>query len=283
MTQIPAPPIIVSTASLPAPLAPSSSFGMILGSIVPNNPAVYVKRRVQVNTVKRPLLPYAMLAQGKIDLSGGGISTDAFDSSDPMFSTFGKYDPAKIQASGDVESNSGLQGMIDVGNATIMGKVGTGAGGTVTTGSNGSVGDLGWARGGNTGIEAGWGSDDVNIPIEDVQEPFTSGYATPIGGLVGITPYTYILDGRISQKYKLSSLSGKVYVTGGEVTLWVTDLVKFGGADSIYIAPGATLKLYVSAPEATFSGNTIVNTAGTASNFQYYGLPSNKSLTFVGN
>src|SRR5439155_23525944 len=95
------PPIIVSTGSLPAPLAPPSSFGMILGSIVPNSAPACVRRRVQVNTVKKPLLPYAMLAQAKIDLSGGGVSTDAFDSSDPMFSTSGKYDPAKNEASVD--------------------------------------------------------------------------------------------------------------------------------------------------------------------------------------
>jgi hypothetical protein len=55
-----------------------------------------------------------------------------------------------------------------------------------------------------------------------------------------------------------------------------------GGASgaSINIAPGCSLQLYVAGPSTAL---TQVNTAGPASSFQYYGLPSNTSVTWNGN
>jgi hypothetical protein len=59
--------------------------------------------------------------------------------------------------------------------------------------------------------------------------------------------------------------------------------VSFTGQGKIEIAPGATLKLFVSAPSANIGGNGVVNNGGNALNFQYYGLPSNTSLSMSGN
>src|SRR5205814_1260633 len=81
---------------------------------------------------------------------------------------------------------------------------------------------------------------------------------------------------------KYNSFGGKVLVTGN-VTLWVTDTVFFGSGDFIYIAPGASLKLYVSAPEATIGGNGVVNPGGKSTSFQYFGLPANKTIYFLAN
>src|SRR5206468_1904645 len=80
----------------------------------------------------------------------------------------------------------------------------------------------------------------------------------------------------------LSTLTGKVLVTGN-ATLWVTAEVNIGTGDFIEIAPGASLKLYVSAPSAVIGGQGIINSDGYAKNFQYYGLPSNTSLDYKGN
>jgi hypothetical protein len=113
-----------------------------------------------------------------------------------------------------------------------------------------------------------------------VEEPFSAGYFTPIGGTVGDIKYDYMLDQ--SGNNKLSSFGGKVLVTGN-ATLWVTDSVSFGGMDSIEIKPGASLTLYVSAPTATIGGHGIINGNGSATSFQYYGLPSNTAVKLTGN
>src|SRR5262249_52121003 len=113
------PPIIVSTASVPTPLSQASSFGMLLGSIAPSVPAQTIRRRVRVNTAHKPLLMGAMVAKGQIDFSGGGVTTDGFDSSDPNYSTSGIYDRTKIKATGDVATNLRTAGAIAGGNAVI--------------------------------------------------------------------------------------------------------------------------------------------------------------------
>lgn len=125
----------------------------------------------------------------------------------------------------------------------------------------------------------------MHMEIFDVAQPFTNNYSTPIGGILGLTTYDYILAGDVSggtQNYKLSSFSGKVVVTG-DVTLWVTDSVNFGSNDYILLAPGAKLKLYVSAPTATFGGSGILNSDGLAGNFAYYGMPANTTVNFKAN
>ena len=279
------PPIIVTTGYVPAPLAPSAPFGMVPGSIVPAtspNPGLYVKRRVRMDTARKPIFPCAMLAKGRIDLAGNHVTTDGFDSSDPLYSTLGKYDRTRIKASGDVQTNSRDKNAINVGNADIMGRAGNGAGGTVKVGSQGSVGDLNWAKGGNHDIEKGWISEDVNIQIDDVEVPFTAGYTTPISGRVGANSYTYVLNGAENEYYKLSQFGGNVYVIGN-VILLVTDKFEFAANDYIYIAPGGTLKVYVAAPTAKIGGRGIINSDGYAANFQYYGLPTNKELNVGGN
>jgi hypothetical protein len=101
--------------------------------------------------------------------------------------------------------------------------------------------------------------------------------------------YKYILT---AGNYQLSdlSLSGKdqVLVTGNAV-LYVTGNVSIQGQAQINIATNASLALYVgtlntSAPvSASLGGSGIMNNAGSATNFYYYGLPSNTSLSLSGN
>lgn len=245
------PPIIISTASVVAPVLsapPTETYGTILGQVNPT-PATtpYSRRRLQVNTKRLPLFPGAMVAKGNIQLAGNNVSTDGFDSGDPNYSNNGKYDstPGKTKASGDVGTNASDTGgaktfvaAINVGDANVKGHVSTGPKGTAVVASNGVVGDVAFvdnpANGGK--IQSGWQSHDNNFDFSNIPVPFTSGYGTPIGGSItfpdlSVTNYTTILNGALNPTYKMSTFGGKVYVVGN-VSLWVTDDVTFPPAIS---------------------------------------------------
>src|SRR4029079_4814936 len=72
--------------------------------------------------------------------------------------------------------------------------------------------------------------------------------------------------------------NARLYVTGNMT-------MKAANGSFITIAPGASLKLYVGTPSgpAVSTALTMVNNTGTASTFQYVGLPSNTSMTWSGN
>jgi hypothetical protein len=92
------------------------------------------------------------------------------------------------------------------------------------------------------------------------------------------TYYQYAMTN--SGNYQIGTLSGNVIVTAPNVVLYVTDSIN---TDSITIAPGASLKLYTSAPSVSLGGNGIWNAGGYSTNFMYYGLPSNTSISLSGN
>lgn len=240
-------------------------------------------RAVKVTVTNTPLFAKGMVAKGQIDLNGNNIKTDSFDSSDPTYSTGGLYDSSKTKDNGDVATNSGLINSLNVGNADVYGHVSTGPGGSVEVGSNGSVGSASWHSGGNHGIEPGYSTDDMNVQFPDVKAPWTGGAYTPTGGTVDGTSYTYVLT---SGNWELSSLSmsGKsgMLVTGDAV-LYVTGSVSMSGNASITVATNASLQMYVGGASASLGGNGVVNAAGNATNFYYYGLPSNTSLSMTGN
>lgn len=249
---------------------------------IPLDDNEFVARRVRVTTRSSSIFMKAMVAKGQINLNGNNIKTDSFDSSDPNYSTGGQYDPLKKKANGDVATNSGLVNSLSVGNADIMGRVSTGPGGSVSIGANGAVGDAAWHAGGNSGIQPGYSTDDMNVSFPDVEAPYLLGLPL-IGGNVSGTNYTYVLG---STDYQASSLSmasnHKLYVTG-DARLYVTGNVSISGNAGIVIAPGASLKLYVAGTSAALGGNGVSNYGGSATNFGYYGLPSNTSLSLSGN
>ena len=254
---------------------------MILGGLVPqfSPQSASAKRKVRVLAKRQTPVQYAMLAKGQIDLNGNNIGTDSFDSTNPDYSTNTKYDKAKSRDHGDVATNAQIVDGITSGNANLRGHVSTGAGGSVTIGSNGAIGDKDWVAS-NTGIETGWVTDDTNIEIPDVEVPFKTGI-TPMGGqyppLTGPT-YDYILT---NGNYILSSFSGKVLITGN-AKLLVNSSFNFSGNQGITINPGASLEVYVAAASASLGGNGVQN-QGDAMSFIYYGLKSNTSLSFGGN
>ena len=244
----------------------------------------FVSRRVRVNTQGGSMYMKAMVAKGQINLNGNNIATDSFDSGNPLYSTGGAYDPGKRKANGDVATNSGLVNSLNVGNADIYGKVSTGPGGSISVGSNGGAGSLAWFAAGNNGIQPGYSSDDMNVSFPDVTAPFAIGLP-PIAGIVGGTNYNYVLS---STDYKMSSFSmsgsanNRMLITGN-ARLYVTGNVSLSGSSSIVIAPGASLKLYVAGASTSLGGKGIVNGSASATNFAYYGMPSNTSVSFSGN
>jgi hypothetical protein len=101
-------------------------------------------------------------------------------------------------------------------------------------------------------------------------------YTYPTTTGLTVTDYDWVLD---TGNYKLSSLSGNVLVRGHAV-LYVTDSID---TQSITINPGASLKLYTSAPTVSLQGNGVWNADGNAQSFMYYGLPQNQTLKITGN
>ncbi len=214
----------------------------------------------------------------------GAVVADSFDSSNPLYSTGGQYDPAKRHDQVVVASLSGTPGAVNVGNANIYGSVATAPGGTVLVGANGVVGDLAYA--GNKAdlgtIEAGHTRNDLNATISDVGVPFTGGYMTPSSGNLGGTNYTYLLGQGDYQSSALNVGNGTMLVTG-KARLYVKGTFTVGSTAEIVLAPGASLEVFVDGPDVNVGGKGVVNLTGLAKNFTLYGLPTCTSVAMGGN
>jgi hypothetical protein len=281
------PPIIISEGHVPVPLSAAPAVAFLAAEGI--NPTIqYTGRRVRVSTRKDGMWTHAMVAKGQIDLLGNNIMTDSFDSTDPLFSTAGQYDVLKHRDKGDVATNSTITNSLNVADADIWGRASTGPGGSVAIGPNGSVGDLDWHNTFKRGIEPGWTRNDMNVYFRSVTRPYNSGY-TPVSGVVGGTNFTYVLSGTgigSSGNYMMSDLSLQgqdIMLVTGHCRLLVTQTLNIQGNAQIEIAPGASLELYMEGADASLGGNGIVNDAGYAINFIYFGLPSNQTLSFSGN
>jgi hypothetical protein len=276
-------PIIYSTAFVPVPLRPGGQVGAIQAQLAPgfddSRFQGYIRRAARVGTARRALFAKGMVAERNIDLNGNNITVDSFISNDERYSTNGQYDPDKARDNGSVATNSGLINTLSVGNADIKGTVSTGSGGVIAIGPNGIVGDEQWHEDGNTGIQSGHVTDDMNAEFETVTVPFTSSSLTSYSLQVGDITYDHVLG---SGNYVIHHFSGNVLITGHAV-LHVTDSFSFAGDDTLTIAEGGSLIVYVSAETASFAGNATWNENGSCLNLQYYGLPSNTSVTISGN
>lgn len=237
-----------------------------------------VVRTVKVKTVTSWLFGGSMVARVDIDFKGFRVETDSFDSSTELKSTGGLYDVNKRQDQGDVASSDGL---INVGNAKVMGTLWTGPEGSYNLGPGGSVGDLGYVAGGSSGLQQGHYRNDFNMDFPDVLPPFSNGLP-PAAGTYSGTNYTWLLEGNNNYYVagELKPKTGETILVAGHARLYVTgDFLMQGGAQ-IIILPTAKLELYVGGANSTI---TTVNNAGNCSSFQYFGLPSNVSISLSGN
>jgi len=239
----------------------------------------YLSRTVQVLTMQTGVVSKAFATKLNIKINGNNISADSYDSTNPLYSdAIGRYDPSRARDNGDVSTNLGTDWALDAGNASIKGRVSTGADGGVSYGPNATIGSTTWHSEGNTGVEPGWSGDDANVPMPTVVLPDMSGSSYTSTGSVNGTNYNHVMG---SGTYEISQLSGNVLVTGDAV-LHVTKQVNISGTDVLRIAPGARLQLYVSGTSAHISGSAIANESGLAANLVYFGLPSNTDLAISG-
>jgi hypothetical protein len=250
-------------------------------------------RVVRVTTTNDALFAKGLVAKGQIDLGGNNIRTDSYDSTIPAYNTGGRYDITKFRDNGDVATNGRL---INVGNAEIYGHASTGPGGIVDLGALGTVGSTAWhSNPANTGeSQPGWTSDDMNVQFPDVRDPYVGtglpviNLPDPLGvigrnGSIDGEPYSMIID--VPGNYRISEISGsdkRIYI-GADVTLVVGELNMTGGGAGITIATNASLNLYVTGTSATIGGNGVMNRTGSAGKFNYWGLPSNRTLNLQGN
>ena len=261
------PPVIYSRGFAPVPLRTND----------------YMDRTVRVTTTGGSLFSRGLVAKGKITLSGG-VRTDSFDSANTNYSTAGRYDAAKYRDNGDVATDSSVVGAItDSGGVAIYGHVNIGGGGTISTSGNVAIGSRTFIDGGGTGIQPGYASSNMNVAFPDVAAPFSGGAVTPGGGTVGGTNYAYVIGAGNNQLTSVSMSGQQKAIVTGNAVLYVTGNISFSGQSFLYIAPGATLKLYVAGASASLSGQGVANANANATNFFYYGLPSNTSLSLSGN
>jgi hypothetical protein len=99
---------------------------------------------------------------------------------------------------------------------------------------------------------------------------------------------TYVLSsGDYYMDSDLVLSQNETLYVAGNVRLYVTGNVNMKSQNQCFIsiAAGGSLKLYVGTETgpAVSAQLTQVNTLGNASSFQYYGLPSNTSITWNGN
>jgi hypothetical protein len=241
------------------------------GHVAIANSSDFVERRVRVHTATQPLFRAAMSAWHDINFSGNGLRVDSYDSGNPNYcSPTGTYDPLKAKAGGDIAS---IGGFINVANADIKGKLYTGPlnSGQYLVGANGSVGDLNWS---GPGIEPGWYFDDFNMDFATVDEPYTSGLPPASQG----TNIWFLGDGQYMYSGNFAGNSSQAIYVAGQATVYVTGTFDMKGP--ITVAPGGSLKIYVA---GSYGRLNQVNTDGNAFSFQYYGLPTNSSLSWSGN
>lgn len=229
-----------------------------------------LSRSIEVRTTNAPVFNVGMAALLNIKMNGNNITTDSYISTDPNYSTGGRYDPAKALKNGDVAS---VNGVIDVGNANIYGDLLTGPAGRYSIGKN--------------GVLSGEYVNDFNVEYADVKDPVnlasflgatTNMMNQTVTNTEGVVKYAYAFP--TTGSYKLSgNISGSIYVgPGAHVTNYVAGNIS--SSDKIYVSTDASLTIYMAG--STFKVGGLVNT-GTATQFSYLGTTNNTSVQFTGN
>jgi len=254
-------PVIFSQASTPGPLGSGNA-----------------TRAVRVTTAPNGLFRPAVFTKGGINV-GSDLLLDSFDSSDPQYSTNGKFDPAKVKANGNLASISTEADAVNIQNSKVFGHVYTPPTGSYILGNNGVVGDRVFQSDpANAGkVQPTYYSSDLNTTIPDATPP--AGYQFfpfPLGGVVDGIVYDYILGSGGYQLPTGTTLNGSVLVLG-DATLYVPpeSRIQFSSGDVITVSAGlsATLKVYNASTADAVIGD-VSNGSGMASRFAYYGLPT---------
>jgi hypothetical protein len=229
-------------------------------------------RVVRVTTAYANIFRAGLATKYNLDLKGNNINTDSFNSANPSQSTFGQYDPLKTSTNGDIAS---VQGIVNVGNATVNGTVLLGPTASETM---------------NNGLITGGVTNDFNYEFPDVVLPTGS----PIPAAMSLIPFvdtngvSYDYSFFVGGYYSINNLknSDSIYVAPNTtVTLLLTGNAS---VNNIYVSWGGTngtsgnLTVYMDGPTFSVGGNQTVD-SGNALNFTYYGTTNNTKVTFGGN
>lgn len=244
----------------------------------------YISRLVRVTMTNPPsLFSRAIASDGVIKLSGNAV-IDGFNSKGYASAIEAYNDPTNRTANGEIATNSKELKAIEVGTARVYGVAKTGAGGTVSV-AGGSVGDFEWTKT-HTGIQPGWAGDDMYEDLGEVSLPRPNPtWQSAIYNTDGGSNVTILKDGT----YRMGSFNSydqkRPMVVIGKAELWVTGDFNVSGLPTtggyVYIAPGASLKLYVGRT-ASISGGGVVNATGLPANFEYNGLSTSKLFNYSG-
>jgi hypothetical protein len=227
----------------------------------------YISRTVRVLALTSKDFKFPGLVASSIFLSGD-LQADSYDSSDPLASTGGFYDPAKAGDEALIATPG--TGYALGGNSHIKGYVATGPGGSVAISGSASVGDKNYK---SKGIQSGHFTNNFTMSLPSVVAPFDSADA-PESGTVSGTGYDYVLEGG---DYMITNLSSTVYgaslMVAESSTLYVTGTINL---NKIVFVPGVRLDLYISAPSITFAPVVV---GATAPQFTVFALPSCSSFS----
>jgi hypothetical protein len=234
-----------------------------------------------------PHSAYAVaLATKSVHFNGNNVLIDSFDSSDPTYSTNGRYDAAKTKDGGDVIVVDGVTDQSFVGNVSIYGHLFTSSNAVINLGTYSGAGSHVWLAS-HTGIEPGWSGSNASYTFPNISFPYNSGL-TPQSETV-IVPMG---NGSITKTYTNVFYSGDYYVstlTGTSVVLGNARLVVASNVfdDRITMASGARLQIFAGGTSLNMNGNDIINADGIAANFvvncaptiTYFLLSGNASFT----
>ncbi len=209
-----------------------------------------------------------LTVKGSITLTGGAW-TDSFNSTDPLYSTNGKYDFAKHLNHGDLASNASGN-LSDLQNNAVYGSV-TSNGGVIqrTGGVTGTV---------TNNFKTTFAS--ISSPVFSSLEASPStvtGSATLVGGTQS-NPKNYILN-----QIKMSNSETLVFDTptpGTEawINVRVTGNVQLTGYATIEQKAGVHVNFYVEG-DAKIAGNGYLNRNTDASYLQFFGVTASNGST----
>lgn len=237
----------------------------------------FTHRTVLILTKRAPP-GWGLVGKNSVTLSGTPY-VDSYDSSDPTYSTLGKWDITKRRdRSGVGTLGTAKPAITQKGTPSkIYGSAATGPGGTV----NATVGDGSWIAAGNSGAQAGHVTDDFNMAIPDVSLPSPWNPQTvvpynPLTGTYTVSGGQWQFDGNITVS------SGVGVVVTGNAVIYFNGNFAMSGTPSITLAPGATLEMYMGG-SMSLKGNCVVNPTGIPANCLIYGLPTCTTMTYTGN
>jgi len=225
-----------------------------------------IARTVEVLAAPAGSHPYlrGLTVKNAITMSGGAY-TDSFNSSNPAYSTNGKYDAAKRQSHGDIATNSSgnlsnLQSSYVYGNASSNG-------GTI----------------GNTQHVQGTIANNFQTVIDPVAAPTLSNIqalpliikntsATLVAGTAA-SPKSYLLTELTIGGSNVVTITNPTPGTDAYINIYVsgTNGLTISGSSYIVQEAGVHANIYV-AGNMTVSGGGVLNQNNVASYLQIYGI-----------